>query len=510
MHAGERIAACLFPLTAADPEYLWQSKIKKPNMSNLKRNILSVYSVNIVNGLLGIVFVPLSLKLLGTNGYGLFSIYGVLATFITLIDLGVGKNLLRLLAADTAEDVRRRHLQNAFGIYLALFGLLLLSLPVLLVVVPAYLFPVSPENVTALRWILFFSVIEYALIIPIYLIQNVCLADEKVDRYSRFTLVSGLVRYALMFGGIFVFKAPEIVVGMVVGRRLLDFLIAQRMMGKIPGEAWRPVLSVRQFKAIVGHSSALSIAQTFQSTVIAIGSVLVNRSFGLEGLGKYRAAFDLASKVWFFSNGAGIAVFPKFVKELSSGGDKQRFFSIMYRVMNASWAGFILLSIAGTLVTPLLFNLMHIHDKGIAELFVILLLGICMNAHANLSYELQQATGKYKLIPCISALSLVLIVACFYMLQHGFGIHAIGWSWVISQAAYAMVSDAFTMSILRVRETKNAEMLLFKLAALLASLTMISIYSDVLPSAFTFVPAAWAPIIFLFLIKPLVFKKIKK
>jgi O-antigen/teichoic acid export membrane protein len=470
-------------------------------MPNFKRNILSVYSVNVINGILGIIFVPLSLKLLGADGYGLFSIYGVLASFIALIDLGVGKNLLRLLAADDDGSVQREHLQNAFGIYLSLSGVLMLLLPALLVIIPVYLFPVSPENTEALRWIVLLAVVEYILAIPVALIQSLCIAKETIDRYSAFNFVSGISRYALMFSGILIFRSPEMVVALVVGRRLIDFFTASWLMGALPKEAWHPKLSLDQFTSIIGHSTVLSTAQILQSTVIAIGSILVNRFFGLDGLGKYRAAFDLSSKVWFFSNGVGLVVFPKFVKKLSGAGKRQPFFATIYRLMNASWAGFNLLSVAGTLCAPFLFKVMHIQDREIAELFVILLLGICLNAHANLSYELLQATGKYKLVSYVSALSLTLMVISFYGLKRELGIHAIAWAWIISQAAYSIVADVITLSVLYFPRNSNIEMLLLKLAIFLVSLSMLAVYFAVLPQEFKFFPAIFASMFFIFLTK---------
>ena len=65
-------------------------------MSNFKTNILSVYSVNVINGVLGIVFIPLSLKLLGAEGYGLYSMYVTLASLIGLADIGISNNFQRV------------------------------------------------------------------------------------------------------------------------------------------------------------------------------------------------------------------------------------------------------------------------------------------------------------------------------------------------------------------------------------------------------------------------------
>ncbi|MGC2049678.1 MAG: oligosaccharide flippase family protein, partial [Gallionella sp.] len=336
-------------------------------MSNFKKNILSVYGVNIVNGVLGIIFVPLGLKFLGTEGYGLFSIYAVLVSFVVLADLGVGRNLLRLLASEHDQFTQCGHLQNAFGIYLVVALILVLFLPAFLVIIPVYLFPVAPKNIEDLRWIIFFSVFEYLIAIPVVMRQSLCVANERFDRYSAFVFVSGMTRYTLMFVGILVFSSPVIVVGLVVSRRFVDFFTAKWLLGELPEGAWRPNFIYHEFRSILGHATGMSIGQALQSTVIGMGSLLINKFYGLEGLGKYRAAFDLSSKIWFFSNGLGLIIFPKFVKNISVRGKKELFSFKIYRLLNVSWAGFNLISIVGTLAALFLFKVMNTLDPIIVE-----------------------------------------------------------------------------------------------------------------------------------------------
>jgi O-antigen/teichoic acid export membrane protein len=458
-------------------------------MPNLKKNILSVYSVSIINGLLGIIFVPLSLKMLGTDGYGLFSIYGVLASFVALADLGISKNLQRLLASERDRSFQVAHLQNALGIYLALSVLLIVFLPVWFSIIPAHLFPVSAKNLEDLRWIIFFVVLEYTIAIPAVMTQSLCIANERFDRYASYTFISGITRYALMFVGIFLFASPAIIVALVAARRIVDFFTAKWLMGGIPSQAWRPKLSFQIFKSVIGHSAALSTGQILQSTVIFIGTILVNRFFGLDALGKYRAAFDLASKVWIFSNGIGLVVFPRFVKNLSEHSRRELFYSNVYKLTTISWAGFNLLSILGIIFSPLLFTLLNIHEKEISDLFVVLLLGICLNAHANLSYELLQAAGKYKAITYGSALALALMVTVFFGLKQTYGVYAIGLAWIISQAAYSLIFDALTLSAMNFAMRSNIKATLTKMAILLPSLIMVLIYFDLLPGEIKLFPA---------------------
>ena len=467
-------------------------------MSNFKTNILSVYSVNIVNGVLGIVFIPLSLKLFGADGYGLYSVYVALASLIGLADIGISKNLQRLLASERDISTQRVHLQNTFAIYIVQSCLLACFLPGLMVALPIYVFPVATRTLVTLRWIMFFAVFEYIIAIPTVMMQTFCIANERFDRYSAFTLVSGVTRYILMFFGLFAFRSPIIVIGLIVSRRFIDVVIAKRVMLSMPHGVWHPNFSYHGFKTILTNSVGLSLGQALQTTIISVGTLLVNNFFGLEALGKYRAAFDLTSKIWFISNGVGLVAFPGFVKTITIPKRKEQFYSKLYCFMNVSWEGFNLVSIIGTMLASFVLGFLHIHDSQIMGLFVILLLPLCLNAHANLSYELLQADRRYISLSFVGVLSLTILLLSFYSLQRTYGIYAIGWAWMLSQIGYSMASDLVVLSAFNFHRTHIIKITIIKTAILMVSLLMLAIYLGVLSNKLRFLPLIGASIFFLF------------
>jgi O-antigen/teichoic acid export membrane protein len=432
------------------------------------KNLGLVYSVNTINGILGVISVPLAVHFLGASGYGIYSIYTVLAAYAALIDLGITKNLSRTLAGEVENQLYREHLKTSLGLYIMISGVLFLLLPFIMYFTPIYLFPVQAEYVVTIRWIVALSVLEYIIGIPVAMMQALCVANERFDRYSLFGFMSGLSRYGLMFAGILIFHDPKIVVLLIVGRRLIDFFTARKIMGNLPSGSWTPSFDLRSFKSVVGNSVALSFAQLFQTTVISVGTVFVNSLFGLEALGIYRSAFDLANKVWFFSNGVGLVVFPRFVQSLKDQVSRRLLFSHFPTVFSASWAGYTMLSGIGAIAAPLLLGILGLRLPVIQNLFVVLLLGVTMNAHANLSYEFLQATGRYWVAVGLSLVALILMVGSFYGLYTSFGIMAIGWSWVISQVIYAIIADNITLYEARFSKREQVFTLFSKLSVFFA------------------------------------------
>lgn len=451
-------------------------------MKQLLRNISSVYAVNLLNGVLGIIFVPVALYYLGTAGYGLYSIYIVISGYLYLFELGTSKNLQRLLAQEEQEANRTEQLQYTLGIYLLTSFVLLLLSPVILWVTTSYIFPVEQQREYIVGVILILAIIEFIVAIPNKMIYALCIANEKFRSYSLFKVTSGIVRYTLMFAAVTIFKSPMALVSSIVISTIVNIYLSLRMMGGLPQGSWRPKFSWKKMAHILSHSALLSVSQFFQTSSLAIGSILVNTFFGLDKLGVYRAAFDLANKVWFFSNGIGLVIFPKLVKTLNHTKHRLQLVAVLPGIYLISWVLYILIAVVGTLVAPYVLNFIGMTHIESLILFTLLLLGVCLNAHANFSYEILQASGRYWLSVILTSIMGITSVVIFLLLYAQEGVYAIGWAWLLSQAAYAIVSDALTVQSLQISKFKNLKLMIYKCIILIGSSTVIFIHVGDLPN----------------------------
>lgn len=408
-------------------------------------NLLSVYSANAINGVLGIIAVPLVIAALGNEQYGIYSIYMILASYVALIDCGVTKHFVRLMSSVRTEDGKVEYLQKAFGWYLVLAVILICILPILIYVVQEYLFPVPDCFIPAVRWIVILSVLEYILAIPIMLIQAYTLSNQKFTRYSNFIAISGFFKYSLLFLAAWIYRDPAVVVLFLVSRRLFDLIMACLILPTLPKTAWKPRVKPREFIAILSNSSVMSLAQFLQATIVSIGAVFVNRHFGIAVLGNYRVAFDLVSKVWFFSNGIGLVVFPKFSHMLSSKTEREQLYKIIRIWLKKSWTGYLLISIIAILCAQWLLPLFKLEDKQIILFFKLLIVGLCLNAHTNVSYEYLLADNRYGMVAFLSLAVLAIMCSGYMLLVDIAGPYAIGWAWIISQSIYGIVVDELVL-----------------------------------------------------------------
>ena len=414
-------------------------------MSAVPRNLLAVYAAYGVNGAIAVVTIPIAVRLLGISGYGLYSIYAVLVSYTLLADLGVSKNLLRLLAETGPSQAARRHIRVALGLYALLCSGWFVACPLLAIALPRYVFPVPAEAVPTLRWMVFFCFLEFTLAVPASVLQTHCVAGQRFPRYVRFSLASGLIRSAAILAGAFFFRSPLAVAALLAARKILEIPVASRLLGPLPAGAWRPIFDRASFRTMLRQSATLSAAQVTYSTALSIGSPLVNAAFGLHGLGLYRAAFDLAGKIAVVSNGITLIVFPKaarrFATPPAAGGENVPLYSRMLFssvVFYACFAG------VAVLLAPAILPAIGLGDPTTIRLFLVLIVALSVNAHSLLTNELIHASGRYR-DSVAFGLSLLVALTLFFGLGLRAGVMAIAWAWLGAALVAAWVADGLLL-----------------------------------------------------------------
>lgn len=71
-------------------------------MSQLKRNLLANYLGQGWTAVMGLAFVPLYIRYLGMEAYGLIGLFAVMQAWLTLLDMGMTPTLNREMARYTA------------------------------------------------------------------------------------------------------------------------------------------------------------------------------------------------------------------------------------------------------------------------------------------------------------------------------------------------------------------------------------------------------------------------
>lgn len=448
-------------------------------MPKFSRNLLAVYVANGLNGVVSVIAIPIAVRLLGLSGYGLLSFYAVMGSYILLADFGIGKNLLRLLAEPRDRESKLRQVRVATGLYVVLCCAWVAALPVLVVVVPRFVFPVSHEYAAGLRWMVCLSVAEFALGVPASLMQTSCAAEQRFDAYSAYALMSGLLRNAAIIGGALAFHSATGVAGCLAARKVLELFVAGRLLGWLPSAAWKPLFELGRFREMLRQSVTLSAAQLLTSTLTSAGSLLVNAAFGLGALGLYRAAYDLAGKIAFVSNGVTLVVFPK-AAQYFGGGSLKGSGRVLGPLLRASTLLYMSFAATMVLAAPLLLPAIGLNNRSTVLLFLLLAVALSLNAHSLIGNELIQAAGRYGRSVWFSGSALVTLAILFAALKGGEGLMAVGWAWIGASLVSATVADALLLGLCEAANSEQVLTALVKLVAVAACLCLTLPYFGVI------------------------------
>lgn len=89
-------------------------------MNQLKAGAVLNYVVIILNMLLGLLYTPYMLRMLGQNEYGLYSLVASVISYLTVLDLGMGNAIVRYTAKYRAEG-KTTEQYEMFGMFLILY-----------------------------------------------------------------------------------------------------------------------------------------------------------------------------------------------------------------------------------------------------------------------------------------------------------------------------------------------------------------------------------------------------
>lgn len=165
--------------------------------SQLKIGALLSYVVLALQNLVGLVYTPFMLRMMGKSEYGLYSIAASIVAYLTILDLGFGNAIVRYTAKYRAEG-KQEEQYRMFGMFFLLYcciGVITLVAGGVLYLNAENIFDTSMTAVELQRtkWILVLMVVNLAITFPFSLFGSIITAYEQFV----FQKVVAIVRIAL-------------------------------------------------------------------------------------------------------------------------------------------------------------------------------------------------------------------------------------------------------------------------------------------------------------------------
>lgn len=400
---------------------------------------------------MGLAFIPVYIKYLGIEAYGLIGIFAFLQAWLTLLDMGMTPALSREMARFNSGAHNEQSIRD-----------LLRSIEIIgyCVAILAALGIWAASGWLASDW-LKAEKLPVDVVAKAFTIMGVVMALRFIENIYRSSLVglqkqvilnvvtSGMVTLrGLGAVGVLVWVAPTIEVFFVwqgivsvVTVAVFTAILYRTLPGSPQGGrfSWFALINIWRYAAGIMVITLLSFFLT------QTDKILLSRLLTLEHFGYYALAGVVANSLNMLVTPIDQAFFPRFAalearKDLPSLISTYHVGSQLITVFVGAPA--IVLIMFGDIVLSL-WTRDAVLAKSIAPLLATLSLGTLLNCFMHMPYQLQLAHGWTRLTIHVNIIAVLCLVPAIFWAAPKYGAVGVAWIWVILNASYLLFAVHF-------------------------------------------------------------------
>lgn len=428
-------------------------------MSNtLKRNIAANFVGSIVQAVVSLAFIPVYLKFLGIESFGLLGFFATLQAMLALLDIGLSATLTRELARLSILSGKQQEMRNLVrSLELVYWGIALLIGFVI----------ISAASFFANHWVkagnLSPQVIERTILVmglaaalqwPSSLYSGGLMGLQRQVRLNSINVGASVFRNA---GAAIVLwlASPTIqafllwqAIASALATSVLAFSLWQSLpQGQGPASFQKHLLaSLWKFAAGMTSISVLAVILT------QLDKIILSRMLSLEMFGYYTLASTVAFSLMRLFTPVFYSIYPRFT-QLATSGDEDAL-KVLYH-KSSQFMSVLVLPAAIVIAffsadvlflwtrNPLLVERAHV-------LVSVLILGTALNGMMNPPYALQLAYGWTKLNVLSNVLAVVVLAPGIVVLATEYGSLGAASAWLLLNIGYiALIPPVMHHRLLR-------------------------------------------------------------
>lgn len=406
-------------------------------------------------GFVSIAFVPLFIKFLGVEAYGLVGFFLSLQTVLLLVDFGFSTTLNRALAACGAGIIPPSVVSLATLLERLFAGC---SLAILLGVVIAA--PWLVNHWVTLQHLPASNVqhglqlmgISIALQLPFMLYSGGLIGLGRQTQVNVILAIAATLRFGgalvvlMLVPRIEAFFAWQVVA--VGGQSLLARqLFWRRLRGRSSPPASLPPSSSspsphhqsKAFRGHIGFAAAVGLTSVLGTVLTQMDKLMLSRLLPLESYSYYMLAWTLCSTLPVLASTVVTAYFPRLSAEVAQ---PDRTPAPLYHqacqllACALMPAGALLVLFPGEILTLWLGNPQVVQQ--VAPVLTIMAVGTLLNILAQVPHAMQLASGLAKLGLYANIFMVTMIVPALYLTVRKTGVMGAAWVWVALNATYVI------------------------------------------------------------------------
>jgi O-antigen/teichoic acid export membrane protein len=418
---------------------------------SLKKNVLANYLGQGWRVLMSLAFVPMYIKYLGIEAYGLIGVFAMLQAWLSLLDIGMRPALGREMARFTGGA------HDAQSIWDLLRSIEIVSVAIAVLVaigIWASSGWLAADWVRAQKLPVELVTQAFALIGAVTALQFVeSIYTSSIAGLQRQVLqnvVASLMATVRGLGavGVLIWVSPTIT-AFFVWQGLISLVSVAVLAGVVYRVLPLPPHPARfSMPALIGiwrYAAGMVGITLLVLLLTQVDKLLLSRLLTLEGFAHYALAGVVASALYTLTGPITSAFYPRFT-ELAMRGDANALRAVYHQgaqlVTVLMGAAAVVLMIFGDRVL-LLWTSDPVLAQQVAPLMIVLALGSLLNGLMWIPYQLQLAHGWTALTIKVNSIAVSIMIPAILWVVPAHGAIGAAWVWVTLNAGYVVFAIYF-------------------------------------------------------------------
>jgi len=418
---------------------------------SLKKNVLANYLGQGWRVLMSLAFVPLYIRYLGIEAYGLIGIFAMLQAWLSLLDMGMRPALGREMARYTGGAVDAQSIWDLLrSVELVSFAVAI-SIAICVWAASGWLaadwvrVETLPIEMVARAFALMGAVTALQFVESIYTSSIAGLQRQVLQN-----LVVSLMTTVRSLGavGVLILVSPTINAffiwqGLVSLATVALFALVVYRVLPLPPHSAR--FSVPALLGIWRYAAGMMGITLLALLLTQVDKLLLSRLLSLESFGYYVLAGAVSGVLYSLTYPIQAAFYPRFAELLATEND------IALRRTYHQGAQFVTVLMGSAAIVLMVFADLVLQiwtadaylTTQVAPLVVVLALGTLLNGLVGMPYRMQLANGWTSLGVKSNAIAAIALVPAIMWVAPKYGAIGAAWIWVVLNGGYLLIGMHF-------------------------------------------------------------------
>lgn len=402
----------------------------------------------IVAALVGIFFVPIYVKLIGIESYGLISFYSTLVGTLSLLDLGLSTAISRQVAIDRSENSGLKNIYDLiFSVELiywaiAVFfgGLIVLSSGF----IARYWVNAEALSVDQIKNAVILMGIVFAFQFPVSIYNGVMIGFEKqISNAVIISLLSVIKAVGVIFVLMFVEASVEMYfIWQIIVTVVFTIILRIYVWRDAFREKIKAAFTLTQLKKIWRFALGMAGISALSFFTAQLDKIIVSKMLSLEYVGYYSLAFLISTAINQVISPMQPVIFPKLTALIASN-DTEAVTKLYHR--SARWISIIVFPLGSMLFffgqEILLFwsHNIELTDQTMPILRICVIGSVC-SCLIWIPYLFMIAKGNTRFTIYQNLIAIAVMLPLLYFLTKNYGAVGASFVWLVVNVGYVLIS----------------------------------------------------------------------